>query len=151
MDFYLHLLTSIVVLALVILFIVYIRHIGLLQAEDGKLFSRLVMQLTLPAQIFGAFAHSSIEWEYLVMFLFMFGTEMVLMGIAWSVGRLLQLGRAQMGSFIIVSMFGSSSLLGYALILQLFPDNIAAVTEAAIISELGVGLPLFTIGVMFVF
>ena len=46
------------------------------------------------------------------------------------------------------SVFGSSALLGYPLIAELFPHNSAVLTEAAFVSELGVGLPLFTIGVM---
>lgn len=148
MSIYLHTLISILVLALVILLVVFLRHRGLLRQESGILFSQLVTQITLPALIFSALSHSVIEWQYLVLFLIMLGSEIVLLGIAWGAGRLLGLTQSQMGSFLLVSAFGSSALLGYAIIVELFPDNSNVIAEAAFVSELGVGLPLFTIGVM---
>jgi len=45
---------------------------------------------------------------------------------------------------MIVSSFGSSALLGYPLIQYTFPHNPDAMTEAILISELAVGLPIFT-------
>jgi predicted permease len=120
----------------------------MLKQEDGLLFSRLVIQVTLPALIFEALAHSSVEWRYLLLFVILFVSEMILLFIAWGFGRFMRLERGQMGSFLLVSAFGSSSLLGYALIAEVFPGDSAALAEAAFISELGVGFPLFTIGVM---
>jgi len=150
MNVYLHTLTSIFVLALVIVLVVYLRKRGVLRREDGMLFSRLVTQITLPALIFEALARSIVEWQYLLLFLFIFGSEILLLLIAWSVGRVMKLHSGQMGSFLLASAFGSSTLLGYAVIVELFPGDSAALAEAAFISELGVGLPLFTIGVMIV-
>jgi len=150
MNVYLHTLTSIFVLAVVILLVVYLRKRGMLHQENGALFAQLVTQITLPALIFEALARSAVEWQYLLLFLFMFGSEMILLAIAWSAGRLMRLTRSQMGSFLLVSAFGSSALLGYAVIIELFPGDSAALTEAAFVSELGVGLPLFTLGVMIV-
>ena len=106
------------------------------------------MQITLPALIFSALAHSTMEWHYLLLFLIMFGMEMLLLSIAWGIGKLLKLKHDQMGSFLLVSAFGSSALLGYPLIAELFPHNSEVLAEAAFVSELGVGLPLFTVGVM---
>ena len=148
MGIYLHTLSSIMILAVVILFVVYLRKIGLLKEENGILFSKLVTQVTLPALIFDALANSTIEERYIFMFLFMFAAELILLIIAWIAGKLMKLGSGQMGSFLLASVFGSSSLLGYALISELFPGDTAALAEATIVSELGVGFPLFTIGVM---
>jgi predicted permease len=64
------------------------------------------------------------------------------------VGRKLNLENAQMGAFLLVSAFGSSSFLGYALISQVFPGNIDTMTEAVIISEVGLVPVLFTVGTM---
>jgi hypothetical protein len=44
---------------------------------------------------------------------------------------------------MIASSFGSSALLGYPLIQMVFPNNPEAMTDAILISEIGVGLPLF--------
>ena len=49
---------------------------------------------------------------------------------------------------MLTTTFGSSALLGYALISQTFPDNAAALAEAVVISEVGVAPALFTVGVM---
>ena len=46
---------------------------------------------------------------------------------------------------MIVSSFGSSALLGYPLIQYTFPHDPGAMTEAIVISELAVGLPIFTL------
>ncbi len=148
MNFYLHTFISILVLVVLILLVVFLRHKGLLKQENGTIFSTLVMQITLPALIFTALAHSTMEWHYLLLFLIMFGVEIVLLLISWGIGRILKLQRAQMGSFLLASTFGSSALLGYALIAELFPGNTAVLAEAAFVSELGVGLTFFTIGVM---
>ncbi len=148
MNFYLHTLTSILVLVLLILLVVFLRHKGLLKEENGLLFSWLVMQVTLPALIFTALSHSEMQWQYFLLFLIMMSVEMILLALSWGIGRMLKLRREQMGSFMLASSFGSSALLGYALIAEVFPDNSAVLTEAAFVSELGVGLPFFIIGVM---
>ena len=148
MSTYLHTLSSILIVACVILLVVVLRKKGILQQENGTLFSQLVTRVTLPALIFDALSRSSVEWQYILLFLYIFLSEIILLMIAWIIGRLLKLEQDQMGTFLLVSAFGSSALLGYPLIVELFPGNTAALTEATFISELGVGLPLFTIGVM---
>lgn len=148
MNTYLHTLTSILVISLVILLVVFLRKRCIVQQENGMLFSQLVTRVTLPALIFDALSNASIEWQYLLLFLYMFLSEMILLLLAWSFGKLMKLERKQMGSFLLVSAFGSSALLGYPLIIELFPNNAAALAEGTFISELGVGLPLFTIGIM---
>jgi len=145
---YLHTFTSILILGLIILLVIQLKKRGLLKQEYGVLFSKLVTQVTLPALIFDALAQSVLEWRYILLFFYMFLTEMLLLFIAWAVGKVLKLESGQMGTFLLVSAFGSSALLGYALIVELFPANIAALAEGTFISELGVGLPLFTLGVM---
>ena len=148
MPTYLHTLTSILILAIIILMVVWLRKIGLLKEENGVLFSKLVTQVTLPALIFDALVRSTFEWQYVLLFSTLFLSELILLAIAWVIGKMMKLTAAQMGSFLLVSAFGSSALLGYALITELYPHNVAALTEGAFVSELGVGLPLLTIGVM---
>lgn len=43
----------------------------------------------------------------------------------------------------IVSSFGSSALIGYPVIQYAFANNTGALAEGIVISELGVGLPIF--------
>jgi len=147
-DTYLHTLSTMLILGAIILFVLLLRERGVLSESQGVLFSKLVTGITLPALIFDALAGASLVWSYLLLLLSMLSAEMVLLAVAWIAGRALKLSGAQMGTFLLVSAFGSSTLLGYALIVELFPENMAALAEATLVSELGVGLPFFTIGVM---
>lgn len=67
------------------------------------------------------------------------------MAAAYLIARLLKRNRPETGAFMITSSFGSSTLLGYPLIQMAFPDDPNAMTDAVLISEIGVGIPLFTI------
>jgi len=145
---YLHTLLSILVLGAVILLVMFLRKQGIVKEENGVLFARLVTTVTLPALIFDSLSNSSLEWQYILLFVYMIIIEVILLLIAWGVGNILKLDRGRMGAFLLVSAFGSSALLGYPLISELFPGNTDALSEGVFVSELGVGLPLFTLGVM---
>ncbi len=140
---------AIAVLIALISLVVALRTAGLLKADHGPLFASIVTHITLPATIFYALAHArDLQWDYALVVLFLFVAEVVLLALAWWLGRALKLSRAQLGSFMLASAFGSSALLGYALVGQLFPNNIEALSEAVFISELGVGVGLFTVGTL---
>jgi malate permease and related proteins len=57
----------------------------------------------------------------------------------------MRLDRAQTGALMIASAFGSSTLIGYPLIQYAFPHNPEAMIDAILISELGAGMPIFTL------
>jgi predicted permease len=63
--------------------------------------------------------------------------------------KLLKMERKSAGAFVLVSGWGSSSTLGYALIMQVFHGNTEALQDAMIISELGAGIPLFLLAIPF--
>ena len=139
---------SIATLLGVILVAVLLRNRGVIKEEQGKLFADLVTYVTLPALVFSSLSHATIYPEYALLAILMVAAELVSLALAWAVGRRLSLENAQMGAFMLVSAFGSSSFLGYALISQVFPGNIDAMTEAVIISEVGLVPVLFTVGTM---
>ena len=140
--------SSIIVLVVIILLAVFLKHLKLIRGEHAPVFSKLVTTVTLPALIFHSLAHANLYWEYAVLALVMLAAEVLSLILAWFIGKRLQLAPPQLGSFMLVSGFGSSALLGYALIGQVFPKDIAAMTEAVLITEVGVGPALFTIGTM---
>lgn len=141
-------IVSIATLMCVILIAVLLRNRGVLKEEQGKLFADLVTHVTLPALVFLSLSHASIYPEYALLALLMVAAELLSLGLAWFAGIRLRLEKPQMGAFMLVSAFGSSSFLGYALISQVFPGNIDAMTEAVIISEVGLVPVLFTVGTM---
>jgi len=137
------------VIVLLIGFVIFLKVIGLIKKEDGGLFSKIVTQVTLPAVIFVALSHSkSLEFDYLVVAFYIFMSEVALLFITWLIGIGLKLEKKTLGPLMLVSSFGSSALLGYVIIGEIFPLNNVAMSEAVIISELGVGVGLFTIGTM---
>lgn len=139
---------SIAILMGVILVAVLLRSVGLIKEDQGKLFANLVTHVTLPALVFSSLSHAIIYLEYALLALLMVTAELISLILAWAVGKRLHLENAQMGAFMLTSAFGSSSFLGYALISQVFPGNIDTMTEAVIISEVGLVPVLFTVGTM---
>jgi predicted permease len=140
--------TSIIVLVAIICIAVFLKQLKLVKSEHAPVFSKLVMYVTLPALIFQSLAHATLHWEYILLALVMLAAEIISLILAWFIGKRLHLASPQLGSFMLVSGFGSSALLGYALIGQIFPGDISAMTEAVLITEVGVGPALFTIGTM---
>ncbi|WP_345972357.1 AEC family transporter [Sulfurimonas diazotrophicus] len=148
MDIYVHTLSSMLVLTCIILLVAYLRRSGMFSPDHGTLFASLITQLTLPALIFYALSHAALEWKYLLVTGLMMAGEMLLFMLAWGVSSVMGLSAPKTGSFILAAVFGSSTLLGYALVAELFGKNAEAMAEASLVSELGVGLPLFTLGAM---
>ncbi|EGB14331.1 Auxin Efflux Carrier [Pseudodesulfovibrio mercurii] len=148
MSIYARLITSVFVLLGLICFAAYLRRREFIKEEHGGIFAKLVTHATLPALIFTSLARTTIVWSEAWLALIMVVAELFALSLGWVGARLLRLDRPSTGALILVSGFGSSSLLGYALISQVFPGNTAAMTEAVVVSEIGVGPLLFTLGTM---
>ncbi|MCF8043658.1 MAG: AEC family transporter [Desulfarculaceae bacterium] len=148
MDFQIRVLSSIAVLVGLICLAVLLRKLKVLDESHGALFAKLVSQVTLPATIFVYLVEQPIPWCETQLAGIMFLAEVVCLVLAWLVGRCIGLDRPRLGAFILTAGFGSSALLGYALVSEAFPGQAQAIVDAVIISELGVGPALFTIGVM---
>jgi len=126
----------------------WLKHKGIITEQHRPLFGRLVTDFALPAMIFSTLVFQTPRMDILIAVLVMVAAVMCHLGLAYLIGRFLHLKRPQMAVFMIVAAFGSSSTLGYALITQIFSDNAGAVSDAVMISELGVGVPFCLIGVM---
>jgi hypothetical protein len=105
----------------------------------------LLTQAVLPAVIFSELAVHPIAGRQLLLVLAMLVAGVVSLVVAWGAGIAMRLERQKIGALMIVSAFGSSALLGYPLIQFAFPNNPQAMVDAILVSELGVGLPIFTI------
>jgi hypothetical protein len=68
------------------------------------------------------------------------------MAASWGLGKALRLDRPGIGALMLTSSFGSSALLGYPIIQYTFPDDPQALADAVLMSEVGVGLPIFILG-----
>ena len=73
------------------------------------------------------------------------GVEICLAFLAYLVGRALKLNRPTLGGFILASTFGNTGFLGYPVIQAAF-HNPSALITAVLYDEIGMALPLYTIG-----
>jgi len=72
--------------------------------------------------------------EQLTPALVMLGLELTFIALAWIVSANLKFSKAQQGAIVFCSAFGSSAFLGYAIIMEMFPQKPEALTEAVFIS-----------------
>lgn len=145
-----HAFHSLVDAILIIVFIyaiaLLLRRKGVLKEEHSLTLARIVTDVCLPAVIFVSLARQSIRFEQMVPALVMLGLELFCIALAWIISSLLKFEKAQKGAIVFCSAFGSSAFLGYSLIIQMFPDTPGALSEAVLISEIGVGYPIFILG-----
>jgi predicted permease len=140
-----HIIETVLAFALVVVLSILLKRKGVVKGTDVPVFARLMIQVVLPVVIFFQFLRYPPAGRHLLPVLAMFIAGCCTLLAAWISGRLLGLSRATTGALMIVSSFGSSALLGYPLIQYTFPHNPNAMTEAILISELAVGLPIFTL------
>lgn len=146
MNLFHSLANAVLVIVAIYVLALYLRRRGALTEDHSLTLARIVTDLCLPAVVFVSLARQSIRLDQLAPALVMLGLELACIGLAWLVSISLKFGRAQQGAVVFCSAFGSSTFLGYAIILQMFPDTPQAMSEAVLISEIGVGYPIFILG-----
>ncbi len=149
MNYFYSLLGSLFILVALVLLTLLLRKCSILSAEHQTLFSKLVTDFALPALIFSTLSRQAIDIQKLLPALNMTGTILIACSLGFAAGKLLKMDRKSLGAFVLVSGWGSSSTLGYALIMQCFGNNPEAMGDALIISELGAGVPLFLLAIPF--
>jgi len=147
MNYFYTLLGSLFILVALVLITLLLRNRSILSTAHQALFSRLVTDFALPALIFINLAKRTFEVEKLLPALIMFVTILIACTLGFAAGKILKMDRKSLGAFVLVSGWGSSSTLGYALITQVFPNNCEAMQDALVISELGAGVPLFLLAI----
>jgi len=146
MDTFHHLFRAILVIVILYALAVLMRRRGALTEEHSLTLARIVTDLLLPATIFVSLAGQSIQLHQLAPAFLMLGIELASIALAWGFSALLRFEKAQQGAIVFCSAFGSSTFLGYAIIMETFPYKSEALTEAVLISEIGVGYPIFILG-----
>ncbi len=139
----LHVVETVIAFTLLVMAAYLLKRKGVLKQEDSPLFARLLTQAVLPATIFYQLLTHRLSGESLAPVLIMFLSGTAALAISWLAGILLKFDRQSTGALMIVSSFGSSALIGYPIIQFAFANDPGALAEGIIISELGVGLPIF--------
>jgi len=146
MDVFHNLINAILVIVCIYALALFLRRKGTLTEEHSLTLARIVTDLCLPAIIFASLAKHSIRLDQIEPALVMLGLELFCIALAWIVSILLKFNKAQQGAIVFCSAFGSSTFLGYSIIMQMFPNTPEALSEAVLISEIGVGYPIFILG-----
>jgi malate permease and related proteins len=136
---------TVVAFALVVLIVVILRKRKVVSTGDLKSYSRLMTLLILPAVIFLQLSMNPVHGRQFILVLIMLLAGILSMILTWIAGKLMRLAKETLGMLIMTSTFGSSALIGYPMIQFAFPGNTLALTDAIMISELGVGVPIFTL------
>jgi len=134
---------TVVAFALLAIGAYFMKRKGILKQEDGAVFSKLLIHAVLPATIFYQLWTHPLSGATVVPVLIMFLTGVVALAASWLAGSALKFDRQSIGALMIVSSFGSSALIGYPIVQYAFAGNARALAEGIVISELGVGLPIF--------
>jgi len=138
---------SLLVLISVIFLGMFLRRWKVIREEDGSLFAKLIVNVTIPALIFHALSQQQFDPDKLILAFVMITSQVACALIAWALSSLLKLSRPRRGAMILGSTFTSSAFLGYAVVKEIYKDNSEALADAAIVSELGVATLLFTMGI----
>lgn len=142
----LNLIEGVIMMLAIISLAFLLKKLSVLKKEDSMLFSKIVLQITLPAVIFSSLAMNYFNSEFLIMAAIMAVIEIIILIVAWLIASLLKFDNGEKGALLLVSAFGMTTMLGYPLIKQIFPGNTLAMEEAVVTSEFGVGLLLFILG-----
>ncbi len=140
------LINSILVIVFIYALALLLRWKGTLAEEHSLTLARIVIDVCVPAMIFVSLANQSIRLEQIAPALTMLGLELSCIALAWTGAAALKFNKAQQGAIVFCSAFGSSTFLGYSIITQIFPNTPEALSEAVLISEIGVGYPIFILG-----
>jgi hypothetical protein len=141
-------LQTVLAFALLVLACIGLKKFQVVREEDGPLFARIVTEVALPAVIFSQLATHQIGKRQLLLVVAIVVAGIISLGLAWLAGKILKRPRTQVGALMLSSSFGSSALIGYPLVQYAFPHNPEALADAVLLSEVGVGIPLFTICVV---
>jgi predicted permease len=135
-----------------LLFIGYAaKKVRLLRAEDADVLNTLVIYLTIPPFIFNAVYsyREPLPLSLAKVPVIGFVTILLVLTLAYALGRALRLDRRMLGGMIVACGFGNTGFLGYPVVLAAFGSGGALVT-AALYDELAMALPLYTLGVLII-
>lgn len=130
-------------------FALWLRTKKVLTQDHAPVISQIITDLVIPAFTFYRISNASLEPYQLKEAIAVIGSEVIIGITAWLIGQfLLKLQRHSLGAFILAATFGSTNMIGGALLQFIFPGNPEVLASGVIVSLGGVGIPIGTIGVL---
>jgi len=113
--------------------------------QEGTIFSKTVLYVTLPCFILLALAGAELNKEAIIIPLIFIAGTIVSGIIGFFLSRIMKLPKPSAGAFILACSVGNTGFLGYPLIIEVFGNK--GLPWAAIIDQFGMSLPLNTLGI----
>ena len=130
-------------------FALWLRHEGVISSTHAPIISRMITDLVLPALIFYKISSAHLDPQQMEGMFAMIGSEAIIGFVSWIIGKyLIKLERPALGAFILASTFGSTNLMGTALVQIVFPGDSEAMASGILLSLGGVGIPVSSVGVI---
>ncbi len=137
---------AIATLLVLILLALLLKRWGFLEEAHGKVISRLVTNVTLPALVIVSLSRSRILWNELGLAMVMSGAGVVCLALGWLIAKVLRLNRPQTAAVIVASGFANASMLGFTIVAQIFPGDRNDLAEAVMLSGIGSQPIIFLLG-----
>jgi hypothetical protein len=132
--------TDRVIINLLIIAIGYLlKRASIISREDGRVLSRVVLYVTLPATSLRVIANTAISWDLLLLPIIVFVVAVVTCLIGFIPARALKLSGADLGTFA-VSLCGFMASLAYPFLEAAYGD---AGVRALALCDLGNALAIF--------
>jgi len=124
---------------------VALRRLGVLQREDAKPLTGVIVYVALPALIFTSVARAALSIELLKVAGVAWAVSLAALSVAWEVAHALNLPRKTAGAFVLVAALGNTGYLGYPVVRALL--GAGALPAAVFYDVFGTVAVLFTLGI----
>ena len=116
-----------------------IKRLGLVAREDGRILNRIVLYITLPAMNLRVISGTDLSWQLFILPIVFLVAGLLMSQMAKVPTRMLQLSRADTGTFV-VSLCGVMASLAYPFIEAGYGDEGISLVA---ISDLGNAIAIF--------
>lgn len=123
------------------------KKVRVLKSSDASVVNVIIIYLTMPAFIFTAVYQKPLPdgaWSAPVVVII---SEMVLLGIAYGVGRVLRLDRPTTGGLMLAAAFGNTGFLGYPVTIAAWPNRPEALVTSVMVDNFAMAMWLNSIGI----
>jgi hypothetical protein len=128
---------------------IWLKFRGVLTEAHTPVISRLITDFVLPALIFYKMSSVTLTLYQIDAAISIIGSELITGTAAYLIGRyVIGFNRGALGTFILASTFGSTSLMGTSLIQIVFPNDAEALATGITVGQVGVGMPNYAIGAL---
>ncbi len=124
-----------------------IKRFGVLNSDDVKVVNSILINLCLPAFILVNTNMKPFKPEMFTSIVVGIFLELVVMGIAFLIGRSLKLERPLIGGMMLVAVFGNTGFMGYPVIKAAFNGNDVGILSAVMLDNFMMAITLNTVGI----